>query len=254
MTDKLAIEWYWARNYELIPIHPDHGKRPRDSGWRDRSYDHTDLMTWAAAGYNLGVRLGPNDLIIDVDPRNGGALSLEMLERRHGFLRSLWPVVATGGGGWHIYMRHDGTQRLRELITEYPGIEFKKHGKQVVAAGSKHPETGLLYAFQPDHLEKTKVLNAPRDLLADLQFDGGTGPSVYDDQPTTTNEQLALLLSYMPIEEYDTNDTWTPVMISAYNATKGQGLDVFLAWSLGDPKYSEHAAIITQRWRSLGRG
>jgi hypothetical protein len=45
------------------------------------------------------------------------------------------PFVRTGGGGLHLYMRNPSDVRVVNELPEYPGVEFKSHGRQVVAGG-----------------------------------------------------------------------------------------------------------------------
>ena len=87
-------------------------------------------------------------IIVDVDPRNNGEDGLAALEHDHSPLPESG-VVYTGGGGWHLYLRHPLARRVpnRRNIGGYPGIDLKADGGYVVAPPSKHPGTGREYAF-----------------------------------------------------------------------------------------------------------
>ena len=73
---------YVERSYELIPLNRwdavdrrrkrvrQLGKAPVDAGWRTRAYSNEQVLRQARAGSNVGVRLRPTDLVLDVDPRN----------------------------------------------------------------------------------------------------------------------------------------------------------------------------------------
>src|SRR5690606_23307108 len=106
-----------------------------------------------AEGRNVGVALGASDLVVDVDPRNGGNESWERLKKDRGEDFSGYPTVRTGSGGLHVYMRlPEGTGRLKGNLGRdgYPGIDLKFVGGQVVAPGSIHPETGEPYVVVQD--------------------------------------------------------------------------------------------------------
>src|SRR3954468_4151831 len=82
-------------------------KHPRTKhGHKDASRDADQVATWwkACPSANVGVRTGEGLVVLDVDPRNGGASTLRELVARHGALPNTW-TVHTGGGGMHFYFR-----------------------------------------------------------------------------------------------------------------------------------------------------
>ena len=64
----------------LIPLHHrnavdskgrDRGKSPIDPAWQSRDYDSREVLAQAERrGLNVGVRLPPTWMVLDVDPRN----------------------------------------------------------------------------------------------------------------------------------------------------------------------------------------
>ena len=95
---------------------------------------------------NMGIRLKATDLVLDIDPRNGGDEGFETLCFDIGLDEEQWPCVITGSGGRHYYLRLPEGVSVVEMLDGYPGVEFKSVGRQVVAAGSRHPN-GELYRF-----------------------------------------------------------------------------------------------------------
>src|SRR3546814_20165080 len=61
-----------------------------------------------------------------------------------------WPTVMTGSGGRHHYMIVPEGFLAMDSVADFPGIEFKGHGRQVVAPGSSHPNTGKPYVWIAD--------------------------------------------------------------------------------------------------------
>lgn len=116
------------------------GKRPRDKDWRKITYDLNQLVKHIRNGGNVGVRLQKTDIVLDVDPRNfkAGDDPLARLQADFGLDLDACPHVLTGGGGHHYYMRKPPHLDISEKVGDYPGIEFKTFGRQVVAAGSLH--------------------------------------------------------------------------------------------------------------------
>lgn len=68
---------------------------------------------------------------------------------------------------------------------------------------------------------------------------------------TIEPEVLEEMLSHIPVEEYRDEYIWTGLMMSCHHATNAEGEDVWVAWSISDSEYSEHAEIVRQRWASL---
>ena len=126
-----------AVGYTLMPLT---ARRTPFKGWRVEDYSSFDFLTHLARGGVVGVRLGPSDLVIDVDPRNGGTGSFDNLCLDIGVNldADIVPAVRSGGGGLHLYYRKP-EGRTRVNLRTYPGIDFKREGGYVVAPGSKHP-------------------------------------------------------------------------------------------------------------------
>lgn len=194
-----AIRAFIEAGYTLIPIcsptvlHEHKGKPcktpgkiPTRYGWENTAFgEHTEAEL--AAG-NYGVALHAGDIIIDVDPRNfpAGDKVLARLVALLGGIPDTF-TVRTGGGGLHIYLRKPADLLISQALRDFPGIEFKTSGRQVVGPGSLHSGTGKLYEIikgLPD-----KVADCPSQLLellkkSEIPFsDVGTGTYI-NDAPT----------------------------------------------------------------------
>jgi P4 family phage/plasmid primase-like protien len=196
--------------------------------------------------------MGPADIVIDVDPRNGGADSLKRLEKDLSVDLTGCPTVNTGNKGLHFYYRlPEGGIKLPGELSDYQGVEWKTLGRQVVAPGSTHPETGRIYTWANN---VSKVPAFPKILLDYLL--SRMDLTVSDKSLTVaaiSNQELEQILSQLPVGNYGTNEAWFKLMAAAYHATEGAGVDEFIAWSTSDPAYSNHERIIAARWRSLER-
>lgn len=259
MTWAGVIDQYESWGYQLIPLDPfakdprNKGKKPRDDNWTLNTYDYMDLWSWAMQGglHNLGACIGPRDLVIDVDPRNGGDASFEKLKKEINEDFSNAPTVTTGGGGLHVYLRHiDEVPLISNEFTEYPGIEWKRKGRQVVVPNSTHPLTGKKYLWANDVKVIPPLPGELLDFLAKFEY---KAPLDQGTEEALSGEVLAEVLSRLPVEKYDSNDLWFKILAASYHATGGSGLDEFVSWSTSDPAYREHERLIAARWRSLER-
>lgn len=226
--------------------HPVSGLVPR--GQNDSTINEAKIKEWWTAMPEAGVavHLAPSNLMaLDIDPRNGGLYSLELLEAKHGPLNS--DVTAfTQGGGEHRVFSHPAQNRLPGKLG--PGLDVKLNGyicveptKGVLGSyaweGSSNPLEGAIPSPLPDWL---------RDLIS------SPAPSAQGIETIVsrfaTNEQKKELedaLSHVP-----SNDRSIWVRFGMALAPLGQeGYALWTAWSQKSNKYDPVDQIRT--WRSF---
>ncbi|MGE0294807.1 MAG: bifunctional DNA primase/polymerase [Hyphomonadaceae bacterium] len=246
--------------YDLIPLHRfdfvdskgrQRGKSPVDDDWNVIDYAGRgfDAAAWMDAGNNVGVRLRNDDLIVDVDPRNfaEGDNPLTRLQADIGVSLYSAPCVITGSGGFHFYLKKPVDWPTRaHVMPDYPGIEFKTNGTQVVAPGSMHPN-GKRYSweFGPVATEKK---DAPRSLLDVVKRKPKAASA---EAGVITPEELAQLLAVLPPEGFRGYNEWLYLMMASHHATAGEGGAEFATWASSDPAFSHTQAENEEKWRTL---
>ncbi|MSR84697.1 MAG: bifunctional DNA primase/polymerase [Candidatus Latescibacteria bacterium] len=125
------------------------GKHPRtEHGLKDATTDPTQIRKWweQYPDANIGIPTGAVSGfdVLDIDPRHGGDISLEVLEAQHGKLPETSEQI-TGGGGRHILFRH--TPGLKSRNGVLPGIDIKADGGYILVAPSNH-FSGRRYAWE----------------------------------------------------------------------------------------------------------
>ena len=227
------------------------GKHPRVSAWQHSphwSSEQMDNMLEYSIKTGFGVCLDDH-LIIDVDPRNGGTEAYARIcdklgydpKDRAGF------VVATGGGGWHVYFARPAGSFVQHL-PDLKGIDFKTSGF-VVGCGSLH-KTGALYDRSKGFPSDTAP--APDDLLALIKRSDSTRAIVGGLQVDVTLDDLRSMLNYYKNEDLEYDD-WVSVGMALNHSTQGahEGFLLWCDWSESSGKHNPHS--MDKKWQSFGK-
>jgi len=161
-VDLLSHAVAYARaGLDVLPLTPS-GKTPLGTlvphGKDDASSDTQQVRDWwvQCPDANIGIRPAVGVVVVDVDPRAGGATALAELSRAHGGLSPTWTAY-TGGGGLHAWYAATGPLRARLC----DGVDLKHHAGYVVAPPSLHP-SGRRYVWGND----LPIVEAPPWLAA----------------------------------------------------------------------------------------
>lgn len=227
-----------------------HSKKAQDEGWREKEYTPEDLRSWVLAGGNIGVRIRKTELVLDHDPRNDFiGDSLVRFAGLNEIHLAACPTVVTPTGGTHVFLAKDAGLDVVTSLVEYPGLDIKRHGGYVVAAGSFHPDhpTGPLYDMIRLGAPAPLPEAAAKALTRPPRPPRATRPS--DISP----RYLKILLAELRPEDFQDHDRWLQVMMAAHAGTAGcdEGRDVFIEWSTSDPEYADAGGVIADRWDSL---
>lgn len=256
--DPRLLKPHIRAKHDLIPLNrPDAvrdgrpvGKAPLEQNWTTRDYSREDFAAWMARGHNVGVRLRDDQVVIDVDPRNfDGADRLVQLCETFELKPGDYPVVRTGGGGQHLYAAKPSDIRLSVKLEDFPGVEFKSRGTQVVAGGSVHPESKRHYRVEDPFDDLVAPPPLPLALLEALRKDRPRQES--DDVAPLSPSQLADLLATLNPASYREYKKWLDLMMACHHGTAGEGIEEFAAWSIGDPIYADHEPRIRDAWMRL---
>lgn len=127
------------------------GKHPRTAhGFRDATTDSAVIRGWWTRwpNANVGVATGAVSglVVLDVDPRHGGDVTLGELEARHGRLPET-VVALTGGGGRHYLFAHPGGRIRNSAGNLGVGLDVRGDGGYIVVEPSLHA-SGRRYAWE----------------------------------------------------------------------------------------------------------
>lgn len=224
------------------------GKAPRENGWHNRPEDSDAVIAEVeVVGINAGIRLTDDLLVVDVDPRAfpTGDDPLARLSAALGIadLRSWTPRTETGSGGMHLWMRKPPGLRVRTRLADYPGVELKTKGAQVVAPGSIHPN-GKPYrlVFEEWCDDLSEPPQAPPGLIALAQRDPSGATARRDDDGVSLEpEEVAGLLRI--IGDVASYEDWVSVLMACHAVSGGLAMAECQEWSW--PSASE---TVAQKW------
>jgi hypothetical protein len=242
-----ALLYIGAMGGTLIPLK---GKRPIHTDWPKRRYSASKVVAKCAAeGLNVGCAIPEGVVAVDIDPRNGATPAIiDAFDLEFGTDLLGNPLrVRTGSGGYHSFFKVPPGSRFVNELKGFPGIEFKGVGRQVVTAGSLHPDTGEPYVIEGDFA-------APMLDLPELALSAITRP----DAPATvasggqlSADQMAQVLERLDPTDFRDHDKWLKLMMAVHHATAGDARQEWIDWSISDPNFANDAEHIGRRWDSL---
>lgn len=237
-----------------VPAHgtfvPISGKRPIHKNWTTRNYSSAKVLARCLEqNANVGVRLPASVVVIDIDPRNGGDDGWDDLCMEYGLDDTAWPCVVTGSGGRHYYLTKPADVSVVDTLKDFPGVEFKSKGRQVVAAGSIHPDTGRHYRWAEDGPDPAVLPDVPDELLKAIKRP--ERPTLSASGGELDQEQVAAVLARMDATNYRDHDRWLRLMMSVHHASDGDARQEWIDWCISDTQYADQADAIGRRWDSL---
>lgn len=244
-VDPSPLEDFIDAGFTVIPLEA-RGKRPIHKKWTSHPYNSRKVV--AKHDGNFGLRLCDVDLVLDVDARRDGVAGLEKLCADLGLNLDAVPRTNTGGGGFHYFFRKPAGIRVVDSLKEFPGVEFKSLGRQVVGPGSVHP-SGRRYELEFTPLTIAERPDAPKSLLELIERPAA--PEGSRGGGELLPEQAAELLALLPAENFASNEAWFELMCAVHHGTGGEAREEFLDWSETDPTYSDKRHVNGSRWDSL---
>lgn len=185
---------------------------------------------------NIAVALAASGLCaVDVDPRNSGLETVELLEAKFGSLQSD-VMQFTGGGGWHAVFQlpRDASSLPGRLG---PGVDFKVNGYIMVEPSlhvsgkrygweaSSDPRDGVVPSPLPDWVRSMSGATAAHHVAGEAAGSRYLGPTVIED-----------LQSALEAVPSDDRDLWVRFCL-ALKPCGQQGWNLWDAWSQKSAKY-----------------
>jgi len=264
---------YAERGFAVLPLHSIHlgalctcgsltcksaGKHPRTTnGVKDASTNSAMIRSWWSKypRANVGLALGEASGLwaLDIDPRNGGDISLDDLQLEYELLPETLHAL-TGGGGEHYFFKFNKADGIRNgKLGE--GIDVKSSGGYVVAAPSVHL-SGKRYEWTD---EEATPVDAPAWVLDKLSGESKSafakvlGVEVDDDSVLLSTTKVDEIRSALLVIDSNDRETWLNMGMAVHSTRAGQqAFEIWNEWSESSPKYSYEDA--SRVWSSFSYG
>ena len=195
--------------------------------------DAATIDRWWAAypEANIGMPMAANHLIgVDIDPRNGGYLTIEQIEAEHGPLVSRCCSSPVAGGEHRIFSAPKDASFPGKLGA---GIDLKHNGYLIVEP-SNHASGGS-YEFEAS----SSILDEAPSPLPDWVKDLGRAQHVATPSIVRqfADSEIAEVKQALAVINSDDRDTWLQVGMALHASFGSVGFDLWDEWSQQSAKY-----------------
>ena len=250
MINNSTIRQYLSSGKQLTVLA---GKRPIVENWTKKRVEEDRILSHKG---NLGWVIGEDDLVIDVDPKNGGDVSFQK------FLKDLKlelePTVTTPSGGFHIYLtipkKYTG-KSFKKNVKKYPGIDFLSQGAQCVIVGGTTEEGS--YQWSEDLFGEFSQIKASKSIMELLSKSDlpKTNGKLGDFEGLISNDSMPeekVLDILARLDPSVTNHEWVRIGMALHDWHPTKGLELWEEWSKTGTNYEEGETA--KRWKSFKPG
>jgi hypothetical protein len=219
------------------------GKHPMQSAWqKSATTDAAEIKRiWGRhPDAHIGIMPRKGDVIIDVDPRNGGHQSLKELLGKSKLPNTV--VQRSGGKGLHIF----GTGECSGFdAKKHPGIDVKRYERGFVVAWPSKHHSGGEYQWRegcaPWEIEPAPLpacLSGDTRTASELDAAGEEPPGLYigDVPPLVSIDTMREALACLNADDYH---RWVNVGQALKHAYGDDGLELWEQWSQTSSSYND---------------
>jgi Bifunctional DNA primase/polymerase, N-terminal/Primase C terminal 1 (PriCT-1) len=131
---------YTTHGWPVFPCRPKDKAPLTPHGLHSATIDNAQIMTWWQhwPDANIGIPTGSATfVVIDLDPRHGSAVGVELLEAESCYLPETVESI-TGSGGRHLLYAPPGVPIRNNTGKLGPGIDVRGDGGYIIAPPSVH--------------------------------------------------------------------------------------------------------------------
>ena len=214
------------------------GKHPRNmNGAVGATTDEDTIKNWwdMWPNSNIGVATGKKSgfVVIDIDPRNGGDITIDKLQEENSVLPKN-VLALTGGGGLHILYKYEGQASTKIK----GGVDIKSDGGYIVVDPSNHISGGNYeWEISSDPFENELPL-MPEWFKGILKNGNDPTERSLPDGQKIEPEQYQEIRSALASISCEDRDVWKDIGMCLQATESGdQAFGLWAEWSQSSPKY-----------------
>ena len=231
------------------------GKHPLIKAWQNKATtNEKQLVVWWQRwpDAHIGIMPKPGTCVIDIDPRNGGEVTLRKLLA--GDKAATTVIQKSGGGGLHLFYEGEPGGTLGK------GIDVKKAGRGFVVAWPSMHESGRRYQWRADCAPwEQEIVPLPESLSGRSVSNTGPGSEFSviegddEDAPRTAKipkvevEVIREALAHIDAGDYA---RWINIGHALRHAYGQKGFALWEDWSRSSEKFQEHDL---NKWNTFDR-
>lgn len=151
-------------NWATFPLVPGTKKpAPSAHGWQHLKPSVVPMTPPT----NHGTVLNADDLVLDVDPRNGGTETIKGIWEQHAMPQTR--AVSTPSGGLHLYYRKSPFIQVRVKQKLFPGVDFLSQGQFTCGPGTYTRESENSSEGYYKLVDDSPIAELPESLLKLLE-------------------------------------------------------------------------------------
>jgi P4 family phage/plasmid primase-like protien len=250
------VEIHIPLERHVFPLSPCTKIPPKGLHWPTAQFTKAQLLNYISRGYNLAWAMGPQDVVLDVDPRKPAACGSFKKLGELGIAPDGWDdrtgIVNTGGAdhGQHYYIRLPPNVKTETHHPDFPDLDFRRQGQYVVLPGSQHPDTRRYYQWDLfSRFEDLPMLMPPK-LLDLLRINTKPKKEVRNGQDISIDE-LRHYLTQLGPQDFRTRQAWIELAFMVHSAIGEPGRELFFEWSAKDDLYGDCQDENEQIWDSI---
>lgn len=235
------------------------GKHPHGrlaaNGSAAATTDPARIGVWWTQDHDAGIAVLPSKsglVVVDVDPRNGGDQTIDIIDGVHGTLASDVMQWTQSGGQHHFFLFDGSVSSLPGKLG--PGVDLQ-HNTYVVVSPTQGEQSAYMWDEECNPLQGRPPSRLPdwiRDLASNRSKPLDIPAAAAGTRPPLDDRQMAELRAALAMIPADEREIWRNVGFGLHNDIGGK--EAYLLWEEWSRRSAKFDPVDqAKNWRSFRR-